>query len=117
LAFAEETEAQSLPYLHRLRGHILLRSNQENPGSAEEAFKTAITVAKRQSARSYEVLPSVSLAKLYQSTGRQVEAHAILAPTLEGFSPTPEMPQIAKAQARRWPRRMKSRLMRRSGDE
>ena len=39
-----------------------------------------------------------ALAKLYQSAARLVEAHAVLAPALEGFSPTPEMPVIAKAQ-------------------
>ena len=41
---------------------------------------------------------SLALAKLYQSTDRLVEAHAVLAPALEGFSPTPEMSVIAKAQ-------------------
>jgi hypothetical protein len=41
----------------------------------------------------------LSLAKLYQSTGRSAEAHAVLAPALEGFAPTPEMPEIAEAQA------------------
>ena len=40
-----------------------------------------------------------ALAKLYQSTGRPVDAHAVLAPALEGFSPTPEMPEIAEAEA------------------
>jgi hypothetical protein len=42
---------------------------------------------------------ALSLTKLYESTARPVEAHAALAPALEGFSPTPEMPVIAKAQA------------------
>ena len=42
---------------------------------------------------------ALSLAKLYQSTARLVEAHAALAPALEGFSPTPEMPEIAEARA------------------
>ena len=42
---------------------------------------------------------ALSLAKLYQSTGRPVDAHAVLAPALEGFAPTPEMPEIAEAQA------------------
>jgi len=42
---------------------------------------------------------TLSLAKLYQSTGRPNDAHAVLAPALEGFSPTPEMPEIAEAQA------------------
>src|SRR5271157_3537029 len=52
-----------------------------------------------------QVQPGVSkpcrstLAKLYQSTGRPAEAHAVLAPALEGFAPTPEMPEIAEAQA------------------
>jgi hypothetical protein len=41
----------------------------------------------------------MSLAKLYQSTGRPLEAHAVLASVLEGFSPTPEMPEMAEAQA------------------
>jgi hypothetical protein len=44
-------------------------------------------------------LASLALAKLLQSTGRPVEAHAVLAPALEGFWPTPEMPQIAEAQS------------------
>jgi hypothetical protein len=35
----------------------------------------------------------------YQSTGRALDAHAVLAPALEGFSPTPELPEIAEARA------------------
>jgi tetratricopeptide (TPR) repeat protein len=42
---------------------------------------------------------ALALAKLYQSTGRPADAHGVLAPRLEGFAPTPEMPQIAEAQA------------------
>jgi hypothetical protein len=42
---------------------------------------------------------ALALAKLYQSTGRLAEAHAVLAPALEGFAPTPEMPEITHAQA------------------
>ena len=42
---------------------------------------------------------ALSLAKLYQSTDRPGEAHAVLAPALEGFALTPEMPEIAEAQA------------------
>ena len=47
----------------------------------------------------FELRAALSLAKLYQSTGRPAEARAVLAPALEGFSPTPEMPEIAEAQA------------------
>ena len=83
--------------LHRARGALLLRRHPADP--AEDAFKTAMAIAKRQGARGYELLASLALAKLYQSTSRPIEARAILAPALEGFSPTPEMPEIAEAQA------------------
>jgi hypothetical protein len=53
---------------------------------------------KRQETRSFELRAALSLAKLYQSTGRLADAHAVLAPALEGFSPTPEMPEIAEAE-------------------
>jgi tetratricopeptide (TPR) repeat protein len=56
-------------------------------------------VAKQQGARSFELRGALALAKLYQSTGRPVEAHTVLAPALESFSPTPEMPEIAEAQS------------------
>ena len=85
-------------FLHRLRGEILLKRDHANTAPAEEAYQTAIAIAKRQGARSYELLASLALAKLYQSSDRTADAHAVLTPALEGFSPTPEMPEIAEAQ-------------------
>jgi len=99
LAIAKETgEHFTDPYLHRLRGEILLTRSPASPVLAEKAFRTAIVIAKGQGARSYELLASLSLAKLYPSMDRAAEARAVLAPAVEGFSPTPEMPQIADAQ-------------------
>ena len=54
---------------------------------------------KQQGTRSFELRAALALAKLYQSTARPAEAHAVPAPALEGFAPTPEMPEIAEAQA------------------
>jgi predicted ATPase len=85
--------------LHRVRGEMLLQRDPGNPAPAEEALEAAIATAKRQGTRSFELRAALSLAKLYQSTGRPAEARAVLAPALEGFSPTPEMPEIAEAQA------------------
>ena len=85
--------------LHRARGDTLLQRDPANPAPAEEAFQTAIAVAKQQGTRSFELRAALSLAKLYQSTGRPADAHAVLVPALEGFAPTPEMPEIAEAQA------------------
>ena len=85
--------------LHRVRGEMLLKHDPVNPAPAEQALQTAIAVAKQQGTRSFELRAALSLAKLQQSTGRAAEAHAVLEPALEGFAPTPEMPEIAEAQA------------------
>ena len=83
--------------LHRIRGEILLKQNPADPAPAEAAFLAAIAVAQQQKARSFELRAALSLAKLYQSTGRPIDANEVLGPALEGFSPTPEFPQIAEA--------------------
>ena len=85
--------------LHRIRGDILLKADSEHPVRAEDAYRAAISIARDRGARSFGLQAALRLAKLYQSTGRPVEAHDALAPALEGFSPTPEMPEIAEAQA------------------
>ena len=85
--------------LHRARGEMLLKRDPANPAPAEEAFLTAIAVAQQQKARSFELRAALALAKLYQITNRAADAHAVLAPALEGFSPTPEFSEIEEAQA------------------
>jgi predicted ATPase len=88
-----------LPFPHLLRGELLLKRNPSNPAPAEEALQAALEIAKQQGARSWFLRAALSLAKLYQSTGRSAEAHTVLAPALEGFAPTLEMPEVAEAQA------------------
>jgi adenylate cyclase len=85
--------------LHRVRGETLLERNPTNPAPAEEALLTAIAVAKQQKARSFELRAALSLAKLCRATGRDADARAALRPALEGFSPTPEFPEVGDAQA------------------
>ena len=85
--------------LHRVRGELLLKREPDNHISGEEAFKTAIAIARGQGARSFELRAALGLAKLYQSNGRPIEARTILAPALDGFPPTPEMLEMAEAQA------------------
>jgi tetratricopeptide (TPR) repeat protein len=100
MALARQVENRcNLPFLHLLRGKLLLERDPSNPALAEKAFQTALEIAKQQGARSWGLRAALSLAKLYQSTTRPVDAHAVLAPALEGFSPTPEMHEIAEAQA------------------
>jgi tetratricopeptide (TPR) repeat protein len=99
LAIAEETGSHLTdPYLHGLRGDVLWKRDPTDPAPAEQAYQTAIGVAQQQGARSFGLRAALPLARLYQ-TARPADAHAVLALALEGFSPTPEMPEIAEAQA------------------
>ena len=100
LALAHRVDNRcDLAFPHLLRGELLLKRDPSNSTSAEEAFQAALAIAKQQGARSWGLRAALALAKLYQSTGRPAEAHVVLAPALEGFSPTREMPEIAEAQA------------------
>ena len=51
--------------LHRVRGETLFKRDPRNPAPAEEAFQTAIAVARQQGTRSFELRAALSLAKLY----------------------------------------------------
>jgi class 3 adenylate cyclase/tetratricopeptide (TPR) repeat protein len=100
LALAGVTgERWSDAFLHRLRGEILLKRDSANTAQAEDALFTAIAIAQQQKARSFELRAALSLAKLYRSTARPADAHAVLASALKGFSATPEFPEIEQAQA------------------
>jgi hypothetical protein len=80
LALSRETgEHWSDAFLHRLRGEILLKCDPKSTAPAEDAFLTAIAVAQQQNARSFELRAAFSLAKLYHSTDRPADAHAVLA--------------------------------------
>ena len=75
--------------LHRIRSGILLKRNPADPAPAEEAFLAAIAVAQAQKAKSFELRAALPLAKLYQSTARPADAHAVLASALEWFASPP----------------------------
>jgi predicted ATPase len=99
MALARQVETRcNLSFLHLLRGKLPLERDPSDPAPAEEAFQTALAIAQEQGARSWGLRAALSLAKLYQSTARPVDAHAVLAPAIEGFSPTPEMLEIEEAQ-------------------
>lgn len=85
--------------LHRIRDEVLLKRDPTNSVPAEVAFLKAIAIAREQKARSFELRAALSLAKLYQLTDRATEGQAVLNSALEGFSPRPEFPEIAEAQA------------------
>jgi predicted ATPase len=66
------------PELHRLKGELLLADAPENPADAEACFRQAIALARRQSARSWELRAVLSLSRLYHQQGREEEARPML---------------------------------------
>jgi predicted ATPase/tRNA A-37 threonylcarbamoyl transferase component Bud32 len=62
--------------LHRLKGELLLLRRERD--EAEACFHEAIDVARRYSARSFELRASMSLARVWQSQHRNGEAFQML---------------------------------------
>jgi tetratricopeptide (TPR) repeat protein len=76
---AKSGEQLSSPWLHRAKGEVLLAQNPSDVAEAERCFRTAIEIARRQSARSAELRATTSLAQLLARQGRRDEAHRMLA--------------------------------------
>src|SRR6516164_11510946 len=49
-------------------------------------------------ARSFELRAALCLAKLYRAANRDADAHAVLAPAVEGFPPTRQFLEVTEAQ-------------------
>jgi predicted ATPase len=62
----------------RLKGELLLRHGDANASEAQDCFQRAIEIARKQSAKSWELRATMSLARLLRDTGRRDEAHAML---------------------------------------
>jgi predicted ATPase len=81
--------------LHRMRGEVLLAQDE---AAAEASFERALSIARRQSAKLWELRAAVSLARLWCDQGRRDDARTLLAPVYgwftEGFA-TPDL-QAAK---------------------
>lgn len=77
--------------LHRLRGALHLQAGAPDaPRQAEACYREALTVARRQHARSLELRAATSLGRLWRHQARDAEARSLLAKTLgqlsEGFA-------------------------------
>ena len=64
---------------HRLKGELLLKRNDCNATEARNCFERAIEIARRQSAKSWELRATMSLARLVDKQGRRDEARTMLA--------------------------------------
>jgi predicted ATPase len=98
LSLAEETnEHYSEAELHRLRGELLLM--QGNEAAAEAGLKRAIEIACQQSARSWELRATLSLARLWQRQDKQEQARKSLVAIYDWFTEGLDTPDLIAARA------------------
>ncbi len=83
--------------LYRLRAELLLTQGED--AEAEASLQHAIEVARRQSARSWELRATTSLARLWQQQGKIDEAHWMLAEIYGWFTEGFDTPDLREARA------------------
>jgi class 3 adenylate cyclase/predicted ATPase len=84
--------------VHRVRGELLLKLRRPDVAAAESALIRAIDIARSQQTRTFELRAALSLAKLYQTTGRDQVASELLFPALVGFNAGSEVLEVEEAQ-------------------
>ena len=81
--------------LHRYKGQFLQRQGHTN--AAEQLYGNALTIAREQGAKLWELRATMSLARLRRDQGRRAEALDLLAPIYgwftEGFD-TPDLKEV-----------------------
>jgi predicted ATPase len=70
--------------LNRRRGQLLLL--QGHPEAAEELYRKALSIAREQEAKLWELRAAVSLARLRRDQGRRAEARDLLEPVYGWFT-------------------------------
>jgi predicted ATPase len=85
-AFEASGRGDWLAEAYRLQGELLLRQAVPDAAQAEVGFHQALAVACRQQSKSLELRAAMSLSRLWQQQGKQVEARALLAPLYDWFT-------------------------------
>ncbi len=88
-----------LPELYRTRGALLLAVDPAATDVAAQHFERAISMAKDQRAKSWELRAATSLARLWQSQSRRHEAQGLLAPIYGWFTEGFETKDLQEAKA------------------
>jgi predicted ATPase len=79
LAAADEQENRHCEAeINRLKGELLLKQHDSNGAEAQSCFERAIEIARKQSAKSWELRATTSLARLLVKQGRRDDARAML---------------------------------------
>jgi class 3 adenylate cyclase/predicted ATPase len=83
--------------MHRMRAKLLLLHGPSEIAEVEKALTSAIEVARAQQTRAFELLATISLARLYQTTNRDRGARELLL-TLSSQSIGHEVPEFEEVQ-------------------
>jgi predicted ATPase len=83
--------------LYRYKGQLLLRQGHTEP--AEELYRKALSIAREQDAKLWELRASVSLARLRRDQGRRAEARDLLAPVYGWFTEGSDTADLKEAKA------------------
>jgi predicted ATPase len=81
--------------LNRYKGQLLLRRGQS--GDAEELYCRALSIAREQEAKLWELRAAGSLARLRRDQGRRAEARDLLAPVYGWFTEGFDTPDLKEA--------------------
>ncbi|HET7288191.1 MAG TPA: hypothetical protein VFI71_12000, partial [Pyrinomonadaceae bacterium] len=72
--------------LYRMKGELLLKQSPENQANAEDCFRRSLQIAESQKAKTWQLRTALSLARLYRTQGKLVEARNLLAPIYDSFT-------------------------------
>ena len=72
--------------VHRIAGDIALLSPEPDAAKAEAYFERALTVARKQQAKSWELRAAMSMARLWRDQGKVRQARELLAPIYGWFT-------------------------------
>jgi predicted ATPase len=87
--------------LHRLKGELLLRWASPTE-EVETCFRQALTIARRQQAKSLGLRAAMSLCRLWQQQGKRAEARELLAPIYSWFTEGFDAPDLQERPRRYW---------------
>jgi class 3 adenylate cyclase/tetratricopeptide (TPR) repeat protein len=96
---AKTGEQMGSPYLHHVKGELLLALNPTDPAEAEQCFRTAIEIARRQKARTEQLRATTSLARLLAKLSRRDEARAMVSEIYNWFTEGFETADLKDAKA------------------
>ena len=72
--------------VHRVAGEIALLSQEPDTAKTEAYFERALSVARQQQAKSWELRAAMSMARLWRDQGKRDEARDLLAPVYGWFT-------------------------------